>query len=281
MSTGRDSSEGWQHAKLSGHENESDVEQLFENESFRTLFSVRLGIGRIVSVSVGGLNETDVPSVLGGKTKSKTDLTIRLEDGNLVNISIKKSAGGQVYLIGVDRFIAGFEKQFGKIIPKEIKDLLHIYFFGGDQTNSLLANPSVIKGQSSALITYQKRHNRLVWDSIKNWDAGKYDLLLGWFKNNISEIAEFCFSKGLAARSQDWAHYVWYINLLGEDDFDEIFSIAEIKESVKKHLDMVCPSTQNGGSTTQLPIGFVQWHQEKMQFHHSLDKLKKIINSSI
>ena len=97
MSIRRDRSSGWQYAKLSGHENESDVENLFSDSKYCHEFSKRLGIGKIKSASVGGLCETDVPSVLGDKTKSKTDLQLLLEDGSTVNISIKKSWGGSVY----------------------------------------------------------------------------------------------------------------------------------------------------------------------------------------
>lgn len=52
---GRDRATGWQHAKLSGHENESDVEQLFNDDNFKVAFSKRLGIGEIASATVGGL----------------------------------------------------------------------------------------------------------------------------------------------------------------------------------------------------------------------------------
>ena len=226
---GRDRATGWQHAKLSGHENESDVEQLFNDDNFKVAFSKRLGIGEIASATVGGLRETDVISVFGDKTKSKTDLTIVLKDGNTVNISIKKSWGGQVYLIGVDRFIAGFEKHFDKEIPAQIKELLYIYFYGSPKTDSLLNDAKVIANETAALVSYQKKHNRLVWTSLYNWDKSKADSLLQWFKDNISEIAEYCFARGLAKDKKDWAQYVWYINLLGEDDFDEIFSISDIK----------------------------------------------------
>lgn len=277
MSTGRDRATGWQYAKLSGHENEADVEQLFQNPDFRTYFSQRLGIGAINSATVGGLNETDVLSVFGDKTKSKTDLTVCLEDGSHVNISIKKSWGGQVYLIGVERFIEGYERQFGEIIPDTIKDLLYLYFYGNPKTDALLSNPVVVANQGASLLQYQRRHNRLVWNSLYNWDEAAAESLLNWFKNNIDRIAEFCFSRGLAANKEDWADYVWYINLLGEDDVDEIFSVEEIKNAVKEHPELVFPSSQNGGSTTQLPFGFVQWHQAKMQFHHSLSKLLEII----
>lgn len=280
MTTGRNRASGWQHAKLSGHENESDVEQLFKDEKFKAAFSKRLGIGEIEFASVGGLCETDVISVFGDKTKTKTDLTIKLKDGKTINVSIKKSAGGQVYLIGVERFIDGFEKQFGKTIPAEVKELLYIYFYGSPKTDGLLNSTAVTKGETPALITYQRRHNRLVWTSLKNWDKSKYDLLLNWFKENISDIADFCFARGLAKNSKDWAQYVWYINLLGEDDFDEIFSIDDIKQVMVAHTDEIYPSSQNGGSTTQLPFGFVQWHQAKMQFHHSLAKLSEFANKS-
>ncbi len=278
MSTGRDRSSGWQYAKLSGHENEADVERLFQDLEFRNCFSRRLGIGAIKSATVGGLNETDVRSVLGDKTKSKTDLTLSLEDGGHVNISIKKSWGGQVYLIGVERFIDGFEKQFGEIIPADIKDLLSLYFYGNPKTEYLLSNPTVVANQSAGLIQYQKRHKRLVWASLFNLNESAAESLLNWIKSNIDKIAEYCFSRGLAANKEDWADYVWYVNLLGEDDVDEIYSVEEIKKAVKQHPELVFPSSLNGGSTTQLPFGFVQWHQAKMQFHHSLEKLSEIID---
>lgn len=276
---GRDRASGWRYAKMSGHENEADVEALFQNDEYREKFAKRLGIGEIVSASVGGLCETEVPSVFGDRTKSKTDLVLTLADGEAVNVSIKKSSGGQVYLIGVDRFIAGFEKQFGKTVPSEIKRLLHLYFYGSPETDSLLCDKKIILGETESLIEYQRKHNRLVWTSLYNWDKEKGDALLNWFKLNISEIADFCFSRGLAVETKDWARYVWYINLIGEEDFDEIYSVDDIKKAVTAKADDVSPGLQNGGSTTLLPFGFVQWHQQKMQFHHSLEKLSQIVRN--
>ena len=277
----RDRAAGWQHAKLSGHLNEADVESLFRDTSFCDAFSKRLGIKKIKFASVGGLCETDVISVLGDKTKSKTDLQLTLEDDSVVNISIKKSCAGQVYLIGVDRFISGYEKQFGEIIPDDIKNLLYLYFYGHSKTDDLLKNPSITTEQPTKLIEYQKKHNRLVWDSLYKMDMGAAESLLNWFKNNIDKIADYCFARGLAKDSDNWAHYVWYINLLGEDNADTIFSIADIKLAVVKHKDLVFPSKMNGGSTTQLPFGFVQWHQTKMQFHHIFDKLVEIVPNKL
>ena len=35
--------------------------------------------------------------------------------------------------------------------------------------------------------------------------------------------------------------------------------------------------TTNGGTTIQLPFGFVQWHQHQMQFHHNYYKIKILL----
>lgn len=236
-----------------------------------------MGIGDIQSVAIGGLNEGDVPSVLGDRTKSKTDLTITLMDGKRINVSIKKSYGGQVYLIGVERFIEGYEKQYGEYIPLDIKELLLIYFYGSHKIDQLLEDKEVVNGESLKLIEYQHKHNRLVWQSLLNWDSDKAELLLSWFKNNISNIVDFCFSKGLAKEEQDWAHYVWYINLLGEEDIDTIIAIDDICNMAVMNKHLVTPGKRNGGSTILLPFGFVQWHLKQMQFHHSLNQIEELL----
>ena len=272
----RNRAEGWQHAKLSGHKNEVAVKLLFDDKNFCEKFAKRLGIADIVSASVGGLNEKDVDCVLGGKTKSKTDLVLTLCNGKKINISIKKSSAGQVYLISVDRFIEGYEKQFSVTILDDIKDSLRLYFYGHTQISSYLKMPNVIKNQSAKLVSYQRRKSRLVWKSLENLDAYKSERFKIWLRTNISNITEFCFSRGLASNRKDWADYVWYINLLGESDFDEIYRIEDIKEKVNDNIEKVTESKINGGSTIRLPFGFVQWHQKQMQFHHSLEELKKL-----
>ena len=35
----------------------------------------------------------------------------------------------------------------------------------------------------------------------------------------------------------------------------------------------------NGGTTIQLPFGFVQWHKGQMQFHHSYEKIRNLLNA--
>lgn len=121
--TGRNREEGWQHAKMTGHENESKIAELVTKDfavQKRLLECAHLNSAKfsIMKVEYGGLYEVDVDCILGGKTKSKTDMWLHLSNGKRLNVSIKKDAGGQVFLIGIDRFVNGFELQYKRKFRK-------------------------------------------------------------------------------------------------------------------------------------------------------------------
>ena len=151
-----------------------------------------------------------------------------------------------------------------------------MYFYGHKDVLELLDKPSVVQGESAKLVTYQKRKGRLVWTSLENYNPQKADNFKTWLKSNIANIADFCFSRGLAKCESEWAHYVWYKNALGESMFDEIYKIDDIKNVVQQNAEIILQSKINGGSTIRLPFGFVQWHQEQMQFHHLLKLLQAL-----
>lgn len=109
----RDRATGWQHAKLTGHKNEDLVKiRLDTDKEFATSLLKRTEKfpANITHTAIGGLHETNVPSVNGGKTKSKTDLKVFLDTNEKINISIKKSLTGQVYFVRAGLFIDTFEK---------------------------------------------------------------------------------------------------------------------------------------------------------------------------
>lgn len=221
----RNRASGWKYAKNSGHANEAIIANLMtSDEKYQKAFLSRLGKqnATITNVEIGGLCEKDVESVFDGeKTKSKTDMKIFLDDGSQYNISIKKSLSGQVYLIGIERFISGFEKQYDKEIPEDIKRAIRIFWGNAEDTTGLIDKFGTNK-------KYEYRKNRLVADTLKIYSVSLYNELLKWFVENIYEIADFCFSKGLARDKSEWANLVWYINGLGENQVDEMFNIDEI-----------------------------------------------------
>lgn len=92
---------------------------------------------------------------------------------------------------------------------------------------------------------------------------------------------DFCFSKGLAKNSTDWANIIWYKNELGENEVNEIFTINEMCAVLSKNAEQETKYGNRGGGTTiQLPFGFVQWHSPTkiipgcIQFYHNYYKIR-------
>lgn len=279
MDKHRDRASGWKHAKLSGHVNEAKIEELLnKDEDFREVFLSRTGNDseKIVSASVGGLHEKSVPGVLGGKTKSKTDLTVSCESGRQINVSIKKSLGGQVYLVGVDAFITVYEEQFGIAIPDDVKRAMRLFWAGAPDADEIIEKYA--DKDKPKEYQLQLKHHSLNAETMKKYDASLYGDMLQWFKDNADNLAKLCFSMGAASNPADWSEFVWYINALGENDVDDIFSIETICNAAQDCADHdTFYGDTNGGTTIQLPFGFVQWHQKSMQFHHGYEKVKELV----
>ena len=272
--SGRNRSQGWTHAKLSGHKNEELIAaKINADRSLREALARRLSIeDSNFEASSGARNEHSVRSVLGDKTKSKTDLIlIWPASGRRVNVSIKKSAGGQAYLISVPRFISGFEQQFLKPIPNAVQRALALFFGSADDILEVISCESVIRCDLTPRHrAYQLRKSRLVWAALESYDNELAIALCSWFTENLPSITEFCFSKGLAADSVDWADVVWYRNEIGEGVGDTLFRLDELAKEMGSATGraLVKPGPAPG-STIWLPFGFVQWHLGCMQFHHA------------
>lgn len=275
----RDRAEGWKHAKLTGHKNEEIVCELINKDKDiqkRILIAAHKDYETFVHAACGGLNETNVLSIFGDTTKSKTDIYVQLDNGETINISLKKEKGGQVYLIGPRRFIEGFEKQYNVKIPDDIQRAIGLFWGCEDDVIDIVARYSTIYKD------YETRKHRLVAKTLKEYDIELSDSLIEWFSRNIANLFDFCFSKGLAANEKDWAHLVWYRNEISEDgeDVDTLLNIKDLKNKLANFSEF---GKKTGGSTIQLPFGMVQWHSPTkkipgdMQFHHSYEKIMEAI----
>ena len=276
----RDRASGWQHAKLSGHKNEDLVKmRLDTDEDFAESLLKRIGkaSSHIAHTSIGGLHETNVPSVNGRKTKSKTDLKVYLDTNEEINISIKKSLGGQVYFVRAGLFIDTFEKQFNAIIPVDVQRAINLFWAAADDAVSIIEE----FGDRNIGKNYdlQLRHKSLNATTLKSYDEHLYNALLAWFTDNAYQLSKLSFSMGAARDHREWSDFVWYINLIGENCTDDIFLIEDVCNAVQSVAQKeTYYGTSYRGTTIQLPFGFVQWHQGQLQFHHSYDKLCSILN---
>jgi len=271
--TQRNRSDGWKHAKISGHENERLIEDILNGGKLNFLPGVFLN-QKIKSVSIGGLKEVGVDGVLGRKTKSKTDLKVVWINESQSNFSIKKSLGGQVFLIKTSSFISGFESQYKKSVPNNVKNAIVLFFGDGDLATQMLKKLPI---EDEEIRKYEIRKRRLVWSSLQKCSKKDADALLQWIKDNIEVIVDFCFSKGLASNSRDWAQYVWYKNIVESNaEVDFCVSVDDLMKACSKAVQCIKPGDRNGGTTILLPFGFVQWHQGQMQFHHKLPAIKNL-----
>ena len=188
-----------------------------------------------------------------------------------INVSIKKGLEDQAYLVKCRIFIAIFESRYGEI-DADVKRAMKLFWYG--ETETAL---KVIEEVAQENIDLQRRHKSLNADTLKLYNQGLYDKLLQWFKDNVDKIAELVFSKGDVKEEADWAHFLWYKNMLGDHEIDHVFSIEEICSVCKNNVDMIAYGDKNGGTTIQLPFGKVQWHQRSMQFRHDYLKVKSIM----
>lgn len=273
--TKRNRSAGWQHAKHSGHQNEINILNLLKNDvEFKERLELILN-SKIQHLSVGGLNEKSVLSVFDRSlTKSKTDLKITSKNKTF-NFSIKKSQGGQVYLITIQRFIEGIKKQFDINLGSNELKAINLFFGEDKEDVNEIIDSTKTSMVDPKIKSYERRKSRLTIKSIKHYDQALPEVLLNFFKTNCAEVFLFCFSRGLAVEENEWAEYLWYINTIKEDkDFElnQIFEVGKLASSIK-NSDSFEYGTRNGGTTLQLPFGFVQWHQGQMQFHHKHEKI--------
>lgn len=271
----RNRAQGWKYAKLTGHENEKLIKEFIDNnKEYSKQLLERIHInGEIIKTSIGGINEKDVESVNNRKTKSKTDLKLFLNTQETLNISIKKSLGGQVYFVSAKLFVQTYERQFNKTVPEDVKKAINLFWASDPDAIELIetyADKSDIKNYNM-----QIRHKSLNATTLKNYNLELYNCLINWIRENIYEITILCFASGAVKDKNEWSKFIWYKNMLGENDIDDIFVIDDICNQMDETKSQsIFYSDKNGGTTIQLPFGFLQWHQGQMQFHHDYKKLK-------
>ena len=276
--TKRDRADGWKHAKKSGHKNEQLITQkINKNKKFADELKPRFKKDYSIKKAItDGIKTKKVIDVFNSKTIPKSDLKLIWKDNNFTNISIKKSISGQVFLISTDRFINGFEKQFNSKIPKDVIRALSLFIHGALDIDKIISDQS-LKNSNEKIIIYEKRKRRLTWETLTRYNDEIAECLIEWLKKNIKNITLFCFQRGLAKNKTDWAEYVWYYNLIKENQIDSLLNLetmAEELSSVKLEKEFY-PGKSLGGTTIHLPFGFLQWHQKKIQFHHNMDTILK------
>ena len=281
---GRDRSEGWRHAKLDGHANEQQFAKLLVNDH-DFISKIREHLLEIFplgepDVSVDGAKHVD--SIFGDKTTSKVDLAINWTSGEQINISLKKSDSGQVWLISLPRFLSAIEYHLKKEIDPEVKVGLSLFIGGSNLTNYESYFDQALKLDKKKIPDFAEleiHQSRLVGQSIKSNFPSIWNTTLEFFDQNIGLITKLAFSQGLAKSEKDAANVIIYNQATSGKS---IFSITRIIELTELSITTqpVATGPRNGGSTLQLPTGFLQMHHPQgdnlLQFHHQYKKISKL-----
>lgn len=291
----RNRSQGWAHAKLSGHRLEEFLAHQLQSDTTLSsqLHSACYGSpeARPASASTGGMNASMVPCVLGGLTTSKVDLVVHWPNHRSARISIKKSASGQVWLVSKDRFLEGYAAQFGTRASVAAGHGLH-WFIGPLDENDWQTG---LKGAAPCGplhkrtgIPLEHHQTRLVARTLERHLPEVWAETLQWMRSSLPNIAELCFARGLGLASADWAEFIWYPIVgdpTGSVDASRIFKISSIVECVAALpvQSRVSVGPRSGGSTLILPYGFLQMHRptggNEMQFHHKLRSIQSLLTA--
>ena len=270
--------------KVSGHKNEEMIaEALNRNAAFRAHFCERIGVNEsdFVAATAGGRHAPQVESVIGGKTAEKTDIRILWKGGALTNISLKKDAAGQVYLVTARNFVAVYEAQYHVTVPDKVRRALALFIGEADDSKAILdATDIAVDGENVRGMAYEQ-NNRLVFDVIRNYDAKMASMLLDWLKMQIASICELCFSAGAVKDRDKWANVLWYKNLVDADGqgLDFLVPINRIASALVRNGEnnVVERGPRNAGSTIQLPFGHLQYHLKQLEFYQQLKKIQSLL----
>jgi len=275
----RNRSSGWQYAKQDGHAFEDHFAQLvMEDISLYGKLRSAAGLHEdVYPIRASTSHDSEMPmSIFGDRTTSKTDVTVYLNGGDPLDISLKKPStkSGQVLLCKLDRFLRLIEVKSGKATPSAVNWALRAFFGETEGSPILKFAPRadllgpMIKRHGERAEIYQ---NRLYASTIASSYPEEWQELIKWFVANMEEITDCCFRSGMCADDIDQrstAEFV-FVGCLGR-----FFTVKSLVEASRGWL--VTPSSRGyyKGSTIDMPWGFLQGHRPgkdngpyQVQFH--------------
>lgn len=289
----RNRSQGWQHAKISGHlfEDEFLKEILKGNSAIRISLNCFLKGKNIKSYPIQGdsqIGKKKFNGIFGKKTTPKTDVIVLLNDNKKLKISIKKpsSNSGQLHLSIYQSFMDCIEHYIGFANEKERKDIDWVFraFTGntGGKKIFCFANKArplgpIIKKHDEYAEIYQ---NRLYASTIREFYFDEWEVFSNYFKTNFIKITKILFSMGYCSDPSLFADIIYYgcSNLF--------YKIADMASYSKNFQIEPSPNGYYKGSTINMPWGFLQVHRPgkhegpyQLQFHHNHSLVNQLFNS--
>lgn len=273
-SSGRSS--GWKAARRTGARAESSAVRILRDKasSGDARYFGRFGLsGPVLPVTVRGTARKQVPAVGGGHTPPKADVEVCASEVSL-GVSVKSSATGQVGLHAAESFVAGLEHHSGYQASEDTLRELRI-FAGSDVARDEILE--VQAGRPAFAPRSIAGRLRVSPEDRRMYAPEAFEDLVDWLSFGIVEIGDLVFSRGVSAEGH--AAAIWYLVGRPEraDQIDTVLLVEDILAALARWRDagcMVAPGPS--GSTFDLPFGSLQAHQGRLQFQHSLEKLRRL-----
>ena len=248
--------------------------------------------GMAPRVEASGRAIERVPSVLDDLTVSKVDLKVRWPIRSL-QVSLKKSKEGQVWLVSYDRFIRGFEAHFGDPVPEVVREGLRL-FIGpldvAEMQKVLRGHPPQGPRSRSGPDSQEFHQRRFVARTLEQRRPDVWSSTLLWLQQEMPRLTELSFVRGLARDEADFAQAVVYSLVDRGRVRNVLFPLASLVEFVHRTPEAMRARVgpRQGGSTIITPFGTLQMHNPKsrgenryrnqLQFRHRLQDLERLFS---
>ncbi|MFQ3607889.1 MAG: hypothetical protein SNJ55_04580 [Chloroherpetonaceae bacterium] len=284
----RNRSEGWKQAKRSGHEYEQEfakrvLDAKSDEYSALMLFAEKRGI-QAKPISVDAKKGTQKVEDFTGsqKTQSKTDAVVLFENGDTLNLSLKKSSvtHGQAHLTTLQRFLDRITFLCGEKIPEEVTFVFKAFTGETDAKNIIEFAPEaklkspIIKKHNQQAELYQ---NRLYISTIQESYSRQWKTFQEWLRNKMSLVTHIVLSSGYAKNERDFADAIYYAKA------NQFFDLKEIQKLSAGYTVEKRDSGYYAGSTLTMPWGYLQLHRPgrkdgpyQLQFHHNYTDIIKL-----
>lgn len=111
----------------------------------------------------------------------------------LKNISLKKDAAEQGYLVTARKSVAVYEAQYKVTVPDKVRRALALFIGEAEDSKAILdATDISVDGEKVRSIAYEQNY-RLVFEVIRNYDENMASMLLGWLKIRLPPSVNCAF----------------------------------------------------------------------------------------
>lgn len=272
---GRNRSQGWQHAKLSGEKWEGSfcIGVASPTSPIAKALAKDLPrLGLCKQVAKAEVVAGNVSTVLGDHQRGKPDVRLTLEDGTSLRVSLKKPStdGGQAHLQTLKRFMESWPLVMGTPLPPTVQRVLTL--FAGAPGPCVLS--AWAKVDAHLLSKTELKHLKLRPVTIAAAYPDDWDGFSSWLEAQRHQLLEFCMFTGAAAEKQDQATHLY----LGKHD--RLLSRYELARALAQTAHPVGIDR----ATIDLAWGFLQTHNPRgkgaprlfpnqLQFHWNGTKL--------